>query len=214
MKSAVFLVLTSLVLAPLAAWPADNEDAARAAAIAEKQEQEERTRRFEASLRDLLSAQEDQQRRLTEQARQIDALREELRLLREDVLKAGTEALTRAELKKVVDAVAEVDKKRVEDNKLLKEAIETLGTKLVALATAPPPPEKREPTPGQNGSEVGYWHVVESGQFLSTIVQAYRDQGVKVTLKQVMDANPGVNWNRLPVGKRIFIPDPSKSKPE
>jgi LysM repeat protein len=31
-----------------------------------------------------------------------------------------------------------------------------------------------------------------------------------VTQKQMMDANPGVNWNRLRIGQKIFIPAPAK----
>ena len=33
-----------------------------------------------------------------------------------------------------------------------------------------------------------------------------RAEGHKVTEKMVMDANPGVNWNRLGIGQQIFIP--------
>ena len=215
MKPVVLILLTLLVVPPARGWGADQNEAARAAAIAEKQEQEDRTRRLEASVRDLLAAQEDQQRRLTEQAHEIDLLRDELRRLRDDLLKAGADAVTRDDLKKLVETISEVDKKRVEDNKLLKEVIESLGAKLLAVAAAPPAtPERREEASSDGTPEVGYWHVVESGQYLSMIVKAYREQGVKVNLQQVMDANPGVNWNRLPIGKKIFIPDPSKAKTE
>lgn len=208
------LLFSLLVPARLAA--AEQDDAARAAAIAEKQAQEERARQMEASIRDILAAQEQQQNRISDLARQIDALREENRRLRDDLAKAGANAVSREDLKKLADAVAQVDERRVKDNRLLTEAIEKLGAKLAAPEPAAPtaPPKAKPATSTNGGSDVGYWHEVESGQYLSTIVQAYREQGVKVTMKQVMDANPNVNWNRLTIGKKIFIPDPSKAKTE
>ena len=44
---------------------------------------------------------------------------------------------------------------------------------------------------------------------LSMIVQAYRQKGVKVTMQQVKEANPDVDPNKLLVGQKILIPDPS-----
>ncbi len=44
---------------------------------------------------------------------------------------------------------------------------------------------------------------------LSLIAQAYREQqGIKVTTKQIADANPNVNPAKLHVGMKIFIPAP------
>ena len=43
---------------------------------------------------------------------------------------------------------------------------------------------------------------------LDKIVKYYRDQGVKVTQKSIMDANPGVKWERLQVKQKLFIPLP------
>jgi LysM repeat protein len=45
-------------------------------------------------------------------------------------------------------------------------------------------------------------------------VQAYNkkfqaDGMKKITMKQVQDANPGVNWNRLRIGQKIVIPTPA-----
>lgn len=208
------LVLVSLAWVP--GLQAQDEAARRAAAIAEKQEQEERTRRMESSIQDLLSAQAEQQKVINEQARQINALREELRRVRDDLVKAGAGAVTREDLKKITEAMSQLDERRVKDNKLLTEALEKLGNKL-AMPEPPPvvvTPPKKAVTPPPPTNETGYWHVVESGQTLSVIVAAYREQGIKVTTKQVMDANPNVNWNRLSIGKKIFIPDPAKAKSE
>jgi LysM repeat protein len=41
-------------------------------------------------------------------------------------------------------------------------------------------------------------------------VAALQKQGLKVTQKQIMDANPGVNWSKLRIGQKIFIPSPAQ----
>jgi LysM repeat protein len=68
-----------------------------------------------------------------------------------------------------------------------------------------------EPAPKvSNSPEKGFEHEVKSGQTLSAIIQAYRDQGVKVTLKQVLDANPTLKPERMKAGQKIFIPAPTQ----
>jgi len=41
---------------------------------------------------------------------------------------------------------------------------------------------------------------------VSGIVNKLSKQGLKMTQKQIIDANPVVNWNKLRVGQKIFIP--------
>jgi hypothetical protein len=41
-------------------------------------------------------------------------------------------------------------------------------------------------------------------------VQKYRKENIMVTEKAIRDANPGVDWDRLQIGKKIFIPKPVK----
>ena len=64
--------------------------------------------------------------------------------------------------------------------------------------------------PGPTGPQKGFEHVIERGQTLSAIVEAFRSKGIKVTLKQVLDANPNINEKKLAVGQKIFIPLPEK----
>lgn len=54
----------------------------------------------------------------------------------------------------------------------------------------------------------GFEHPIAKGDTLGAVVQAYRDQGIKVTRKMVQDANPNVNWDKLVIGRKIFIPKP------
>jgi LysM repeat protein len=57
-------------------------------------------------------------------------------------------------------------------------------------------------------AQKGYYHVVESGETLTMICQAYRDNGVKVSLTQVRRANGLTSKSVLKVGEKIFIPKP------
>jgi LysM repeat protein len=56
----------------------------------------------------------------------------------------------------------------------------------------------------------GYYHVVESGETLAIICQAYRDDGVKVTNAQVRKANGLTSKSVLKAGQKLFIPKPAE----
>ena len=51
-------------------------------------------------------------------------------------------------------------------------------------------------------------YVIQSGDTLSAIVQAYKEKNIKVTAAQILNANPGLKAERLIVGTKIFIPAP------
>ena len=65
-----------------------------------------------------------------------------------------------------------------------------------AEATPPPKPQK------------GYYHVVASGETLTMICNAYRDNGVKVTVSQIRKANGLTEGSVLKAGQKLFIPKP------
>ena len=107
----------------------------------------------------------------------------------------------------------------MDDRELILKELEKLG-KAAALAPATPthkPKAAAETTAtgGDNsttspgGPENGHYYTIKEGDRLSDIVKAYRAQGVKVTTAQVLKANPGLDPNKLYVGKKIFIPDPA-----
>ena len=54
----------------------------------------------------------------------------------------------------------------------------------------------------------GFDYVIAKNDTLGDIVTAYRKQGINVTRKMVMDANPNVKWEALRIGQKIFIPKP------
>jgi TolA-binding protein len=111
----------------------------------------------------------------------------------------------------------------------LEKDLATKLTRSAAPAPTPgPPPENRPPPPrngnsGNNGNtgstpgpgsptapagatESGLEWTVRDKDTLSRIGMELRKSGIKVTDKQIMDANPTVKWNRLQVGQKIFIP--------
>jgi LysM repeat protein len=87
-----------------------------------------------------------------------------------------------------------------------------------------PPPDKVSAAPAANTSDQtasatddappaprpqkGYYHVVATGETLTLICEAYRDNGVKVTVSQIRRANGLTEKSVLKPGQKIFIPKP------
>ena len=158
----------------------------------------------------------------SQQSKRIDALEKEISDLRDKVnTPVANDSVSHDELKKIADQISEVDRKRQADSDMIATQISNLAK---AAAVAPPPPihhsSSTSTTSTGDGSgsgfdtppaspQNGYYYPIKSGDTLSLIVKAYRDKGVKVTSKQVLKANPGLDPNKLLVGKKIFIPDAS-----
>ena len=195
-----------------------QDEAARAAAVADREAAEERYRRLNATVENLLTAQAEQQRRL-------DALAEELRKVasESDANRAATSRAegnyaTRDELNKVVETIRKLDAQREADKKQILEEITNLGKSLRDSLTPAPRPS-REPPPSEkpekkNGAPPanpeGAWYVIEKGNTLTAIIAAHNEEfkkkGRKTSLKLVLDANPKVEPKSLNVGQKIFIP--------
>jgi regulator of replication initiation timing len=62
--------------------------------------------------------------------------------------------------------------------------------------TPPPKPQK------------GYYHIVATGETLTLICTAYREQGIKVTVGAIQKANGLSEKSVLKVGQKLFIPKP------
>lgn len=184
------ICLGILVSALCAAFAAPAQDSAVDQRISE----------LSGKIETLLEGLETQRKQIAELAREVDRLREQ-------VNKPQAEAASPEDVRRVADAVREVDRKRLEDYDKIRSELLKLGKTLTAaapLAKASPPPEKQRPeTP-----EKGYWYQVQRGDTLSVIVQAYREQGIKVTTDQILKANPGLVPERMSVGQKVFIPAP------
>ena len=119
---------------------------------------------------------------------------------------------------KIADQISEVDRKRKDDSDMIAKQIEGLAH---AAAITPTPVthssshQSTSSTGDVSGPDVsavpqnGYYYEIKPGDTLSLVVKAYRDKGVKVSSRLVLKANPGLDPNKLYVGKKIFIPDPA-----
>lgn len=211
MKALICLFTGSLLLA---AFPntAPAQGTYGAEAYAQRQQEEERWRKVSAQLEELISTQEVLRKRLS-------TLEEENRALRTEVNKAGNAGVSPEEFQRVTKEIAnklkEVDDKRVADNKTILEQVKQLvreikpGTPSASApltATTPSSiPKESDPLPG---TQEGFTHVMQEGETISAVVQAFKAQGVKTSMKAVLAANPKVNPNRIKPGTEIFIPKP------
>jgi len=187
------------------AWvsPCHAQDPSNAAAIAAQQEAEERHKKLSAALDDLKEAH-------AEQAKRLLALEKELQRLRGESALATGRYASAEDLKQLGEKIKEVDAKRQADNEKVLSALEKLAKSVAAprLAEATtPPPRATSAAPRGANDKGGYSYEVRANDTLSGIVKAYRDQGVKVTLKQVMEANPKVNPSKLRPGDKVWIPE-------
>ena len=76
------------------------------------------------------------------------------------------------------------------------------------LAPPPDPTPASTPTPAPVRTQKGYYHIVAEGETLTLICNAYRQDGVNVTVGQVMRANDLNDKSILKVGQKLFIPKP------
>lgn len=146
--------------------------------------------------------------------KQVTELSRELETVREQASKPQPTYASQDDLKRVADAVNEESRKRIEDYDKIRAELKSLGK--VLAAPAPPPKKSTSTQPPPNtsdrekpaGDEKGFEYKVKSGDTLSTIIQAYRDEGKKVKLDDILKANPGLKPEKLKVGQTIFIPAP------
>ena len=151
----------------------------------------ERVNRLSGYVDDLLADKARQEKQITDLTREVDSLREQLQ--------RTSDAASRQEVAAVADAVKQLDQKHRADMELVAKQIEQL-----AKTPAPVPSRPVESSPSH---ERGYEYTVQQGNTLSAIAKAYRDQGVNVTVDDILKANPGLNPKLLKVGQVIFIPE-------
>jgi TolA-binding protein len=196
MKS--FCRITALCL--LCAAPLSRaQDAATAAAAATRQEAEENYNTLKGHVDDLIAAQEAQ-------AKEILSLRKEIAELRVQISQPSSNYASAEALKRLADAVEELDKQRKADMALIMETIHAAAAAPISHGGTPKPPPADHGTPGVNADQSGFYYIVKKDDSIGLIAQGYRDQGIKVTSKEIEDANPNINPAKLRVGMKIFIP--------
>jgi LysM repeat protein len=158
---------------------------------------------------------QDVQDSLNLQDKRISALEKKISDMAEKVnTPAGNDFASADDLKKLAEQVQEIDKKRQQDNQKILDALEKLskggGFHKPLPSDNPvntnPGPGDSAPTANNANPQNGYDYTIAPGNTLAAIVKAYRAQGVKVTVDQILKANPGLNPNKMIVGKKIFIP--------
>ena len=214
-----FLALAALLLggAPLVR----AQDPA-AAALA-RQAEEEQYRSLNTRVVNLEESNQSLQKK-------IQGLTDALNKLREEVARSADNkemSAVQESIRRLESAIKEVDEKRIADNSKVLAALENIKQ---AIASRPAPhtsgpvdagggSRTKPPTRGEsargnsggsNATEDGYNYSIKAKDTLSGLVSALRSQGIKVTQKQIEDANPNVNWKRLMVGQTIFIPKPAE----
>ena len=159
-------------------------------------------RRIQSQLEDLLAAHNALKK-------EMGQLRSELRRVRAKSAERDPNAVTREDLESLAKSIREVDRKRVGDKELILREIRSLINKAPAIGNKPKPP-KVSAKPEKN-----FQHKVVSGETISSIVIAYnadlKKRGYKkmITKKSVLNANPGLDPTKMPVGLILIIPDPS-----
>jgi predicted RNase H-like nuclease (RuvC/YqgF family) len=214
MKRAFFLLAISLSLAGRCALAQDapaTPAPTTAADIAAQQGADERYKRMAADLQALQLDNESLKAKIASLEQKLDDLRQQQA--------AANNSGVQEDLKRLADKIVQVDKKREEDKQAISEEIrKAIGglEKTLAGAGAPahaaPPKSPPDTATPANANDVSY--TIKDGDNLSVIVKAYnadfKSKGWKtITLKQAMDANPNVDWNRLLVGQKIIIPRPA-----
>ena len=144
----------------------------------------------------------------SQQSKRIDALEKELADLAAKVnTPQVNDSASAADLRKLADAVQEIDRKRQADKELILANLEKLGKISAGEPHLHRPAPKTSDTPAVTQDCFPY--VIQEGDTLGLIAKAFKEKGVKVTTAQIIKANPGLNPNALYVGKKIFIPDTS-----
>ena len=189
MKRISFFLMTALLATPVLA-PA--QDAAT----------EERLNQLSAQIDVLKEAKEAQNKR-------IDALEKQVGDLQSQLNKPSGNYASTDDLKQVADAVKEVDKNRKADNEKVLNELEKLGKTLGGGSgghhtSSVTPTDTPKPTFDPNTPHMEY--PVQAGDNLSAIAKAYTDKGIKVTVKQILAANPGLKAENLKPGQKIIIP--------
>ena len=174
---------------------------------------EERLNKLAGQIDDLRAGQESLRK-------QIDGLMREVSSLHDQASKPTATYASPDDLKRIADAVKEVDRKRLEDYDKIRSELVKLRQQLLA----PPPPSHKatstsSTTPNASSPEndkpakpeKGFEYEVKSGDTLSTIVQAYREKNIKVSTDQILKANPGLKPEKLRAGQKLWIPAPAQT---
>ena len=170
-----------------------------ATAIAEREEAQDRQKRMAAKIEELEAAILSYQQQFQALSREIDKLRGDVAKTRD----AGQNSSSREAIERLDKKIEEVDRKRVAEQDHIVNELARLRKDLLGQLSKPAPKPTR---PAPNVPEKGFEYEIREGDYLSKLVVALNKDGKKITQKQLRDANPDVNWDKLKIGQKIFIP--------
>ncbi|MEY4387211.1 MAG: LysM domain [Verrucomicrobiota bacterium] len=146
------------------------------------------------------------------QNRLSDVLKE-LQEVRAQASKPQGDYASSSDVKQLAEKIRELDQKRKDDVELISKQIKNLGKTLASpggTKTAVKVPETPKSGDKPAGPEKGIEYIVKPGDTLSAIAKSCTDQGVKVTVDDILKANPGLKATNLKVDQKIFIPASTK----
>lgn len=199
MKRISFFLMTALFMAPVVV-PA--QDAAT----------EERLNKLSAQIDVLIEAKDAQNKKIEELAKTV-------RDLQDQAGKPTGNYASADDVKQLADKLKEVDSKRQADNEhvvqqlkdLAKSLSSAAGRKSASSSSANVDIKPPAATATANGgTETGIEYVVKDGDTLGAIVKACKEKNIKVTIQQILNANPGLKPETMKVGQKIFIPAPAQ----
>jgi len=168
---------------------------------------EERLNKLSGQIEDLIAGQKAQQKHIADLAKELENVREQ-------AAKPTGNYASQEDLKHLAEALKEVDRKRLDDYDKIQVALSKLGKTLQGPASSRKPVSSPpgEPAAGDKQQdktpsvEKGIEYVIQPGDTLSAVVQACKEKKVKVTVDQILKANPGLKPEKLRAGQKIFIP--------
>jgi LysM repeat protein len=148
---------------------------------------------------------------LAAQNKRIDGLEKTINDLQDKLNQpGGNNFASTDDLKKLADQLQQIDQKRQSDNDQILKQLEQMEK---ALNVTPDhhtsdsnPPQNVTPGPLPDASVPHYEYEIKAGDTIGLIAKAYTAQGIKVTTREILKANPGLNPNALKVGQKIIIP--------
>ncbi|MBC8001172.1 MAG: hypothetical protein H7X97_01175 [Opitutaceae bacterium] len=207
-------MLWTLLFSGVLAFEGRAQDAA---ALADRDAAEERYKKLNSTVESLIEENASLRKK-------VQQLSDRLGTMRDEHAKSASDSSVQDDLKRLAEKIQEVDRKREGDMKQVASELERIA-KLVAgeplpskghvkNGTSPKTPgdSDRTGTPKSIPTK-GYTYKVQQGDYLGTIISAYnaefKKNGMKaITQQQVLDANPGLNPNKMGPGREIFIPMP------
>jgi DNA repair exonuclease SbcCD ATPase subunit len=198
------LLFAFLLLGTFSTLRAQDNSAAAAAA---REEAEARYQRLNSRLEDIEVAFQRFQKDRDKLDAEIRSLRDQVSRLTDN----SQNAATQESIKRLADAIEEVDRKRLKDQESVSSALREMEKLIVkggGSAPRPTPTKNPSTTPKVDNTGKGYEYSIRANDNASKIAAALREQkGLKITAQQIIDANPGLDWTKLKIGQKIFIPE-------